>query len=134
MLDFPGGQQSSQGLPVGASHSITASWLRTGSPDTKAEGLEGQINRLADLIGRLEDKVRASVSMHGAVPWVSPQPHHLPALVGTEVTKRWPCPSLCRGMHGPQVGAGLLVVVVEDITSDELTAAIECGTINCKFI
>ncbi|PKK23149.1 N-terminal EF-hand calcium binding protein 2 [Columba livia] len=28
----------------------------TGSPDTKAEGLEGQINRLAELIGRLEDK------------------------------------------------------------------------------
>ncbi|KAM6058063.1 N-terminal EF-hand calcium-binding protein 2 [Chlamydotis macqueenii] len=27
-----------------------------GSPDTKAEGLEGQINRLAELIGRLEDK------------------------------------------------------------------------------
>ncbi|NXE20478.1 NECA2 protein, partial [Ardeotis kori] len=28
----------------------------TGSPDTKVEGLEGQINRLAELIGRLEDK------------------------------------------------------------------------------
>ncbi|NXD24567.1 NECA2 protein, partial [Spelaeornis formosus] len=32
------------------------SWLCTGSPDTKAEGLEGQINRLAKLIGKLEDK------------------------------------------------------------------------------
>ncbi|NXG93145.1 NECA2 protein, partial [Stercorarius parasiticus] len=30
--------------------------FQTGSPDTKAEGLEGQINRLAELIGRLEDK------------------------------------------------------------------------------
>ncbi|KAM9508918.1 N-terminal EF-hand calcium-binding protein 2 isoform 2-T2 [Guaruba guarouba] len=27
-----------------------------GSPDTKVEGLEGQINRLAELIGKLEDK------------------------------------------------------------------------------
>lgn len=43
------------------------SWLCAGSPDTKAEGLEGQINRLAKLIGKLEDKVRASVSLHGAV-------------------------------------------------------------------
>ncbi|NXU06522.1 NECA2 protein, partial [Buphagus erythrorhynchus] len=39
-----------------APHSITASWLCAGSPDTKAEGLEGQINRLAKLIGKLEDK------------------------------------------------------------------------------
>uniref|UniRef100_A0A8C3UWE6 N-terminal EF-hand calcium binding protein 2 n=1 Tax=Catharus ustulatus TaxID=91951 RepID=A0A8C3UWE6_CATUS len=31
-------------------------WLCAGSPDTKAEGLEGQINRLAKLIGKLEDK------------------------------------------------------------------------------
>ncbi|XP_010158109.1 PREDICTED: N-terminal EF-hand calcium-binding protein 2, partial [Eurypyga helias] len=30
--------------------------FQTGSPDAKAEGLEGQINRLAELIGRLEDK------------------------------------------------------------------------------
>ncbi|XP_074957803.1 N-terminal EF-hand calcium-binding protein 2 isoform X2 [Phalacrocorax aristotelis] len=30
--------------------------FQTGSPDTKVEGLEGQINRLAELIGRLEDK------------------------------------------------------------------------------
>ncbi|KAF1614973.1 N-terminal EF-hand calcium-binding protein 2, partial [Eudyptes chrysolophus] len=30
--------------------------FQTGSSDTKAEGLEGQINRLAELIGRLEDK------------------------------------------------------------------------------
>ncbi|NXN35837.1 NECA2 protein, partial [Rhinoptilus africanus] len=30
--------------------------FQTGCPDTKAEGLEGQINRLAELIGRLEDK------------------------------------------------------------------------------
>ncbi|NXJ67034.1 NECA2 protein, partial [Rostratula benghalensis] len=30
--------------------------FQTGSPDTKAEGLEGQINRLAELISRLEDK------------------------------------------------------------------------------
>ncbi|KAM6123797.1 N-terminal EF-hand calcium-binding protein 2 [Phoenicopterus ruber ruber] len=30
--------------------------VQTGPPDTKAEGLEGQINRLAELIGRLEDK------------------------------------------------------------------------------
>ncbi|NXG61931.1 NECA2 protein, partial [Hemiprocne comata] len=30
--------------------------LQSGSPETKAEGLEGQINRLAELIGRLEDK------------------------------------------------------------------------------
>ncbi|XP_039238513.1 N-terminal EF-hand calcium-binding protein 2 isoform X2 [Pipra filicauda] len=30
--------------------------LQAGSPDTKAEGLEGQINRLAKLIGKLEDK------------------------------------------------------------------------------
>ncbi|NXX50659.1 NECA2 protein, partial [Tricholaema leucomelas] len=30
--------------------------FQAGSPDTKAEGLEGQINRLAELIGRLEDK------------------------------------------------------------------------------
>ncbi|NXA23931.1 NECA2 protein, partial [Ibidorhyncha struthersii] len=30
--------------------------FQTGSPDAKAEGLEGQINRLAKLIGRLEDK------------------------------------------------------------------------------
>ncbi|XP_054696531.1 N-terminal EF-hand calcium-binding protein 2 isoform X2 [Grus americana] len=30
--------------------------FQMGSPDTKAEGLEGQINRLAELIGRLEDK------------------------------------------------------------------------------
>ncbi|NXU68944.1 NECA2 protein, partial [Horornis vulcanius] len=37
-------------------HSITVSWLCAGSPDTKAEGLEGQINRLAKLIGKLEDK------------------------------------------------------------------------------
>uniref|UniRef100_A0A663MIA3 N-terminal EF-hand calcium binding protein 2 n=1 Tax=Athene cunicularia TaxID=194338 RepID=A0A663MIA3_ATHCN len=66
-----------------ASHPITASWLCTGSPDTKAEGLEGQINRLAELIGRLEDKVRASVSMLGASPWVFLQPHHLPDLVET---------------------------------------------------
>lgn len=73
--------------------------------------------------------------MCGADPWVSLQPHHLPALVGTEVTKRWPCPSLCRGVHGPWVGAGFLVVVVlEDITSDELMAAIECGTINYEII
>ncbi|NXP55657.1 NECA2 protein, partial [Heliornis fulica] len=34
----------------------TASRLCAASPDTKAEGLEGQINRLAELIGRLEDK------------------------------------------------------------------------------
>ncbi|KFW64896.1 N-terminal EF-hand calcium-binding protein 2, partial [Pygoscelis adeliae] len=61
--------------------------FQTGSSDTKAEGLEGQINRLAKLIGRLEDKVRASISVCGADPWVSLQPHHLPALVGTEVTK-----------------------------------------------
>ncbi|NWU46659.1 NECA2 protein, partial [Dromas ardeola] len=45
--------------------------FQTGSPDTKAEGLEGQINRLAELIGRLEDKVGASVSTRGAVLWVS---------------------------------------------------------------
>ncbi|NXU78137.1 NECA2 protein, partial [Oreotrochilus melanogaster] len=44
-------------------HPITASWLCTGSPDTKAEGLEGQINRLAELISRLEDKVRTSCHM-----------------------------------------------------------------------
>uniref|UniRef100_A0A8C4TYL8 N-terminal EF-hand calcium binding protein 2 n=1 Tax=Falco tinnunculus TaxID=100819 RepID=A0A8C4TYL8_FALTI len=50
------GQQGSWGVPEGASHSITASRLHTGSSDTKAEGLEGQINRLAELIGRLEDK------------------------------------------------------------------------------
>ncbi|XP_064242757.1 N-terminal EF-hand calcium-binding protein 2 [Passer domesticus] len=30
--------------------------VQAGSPDTKAEGLEGQINRLAKLIGKLEDK------------------------------------------------------------------------------
>ncbi|XP_061200076.1 N-terminal EF-hand calcium-binding protein 2 isoform X2 [Neopsephotus bourkii] len=30
--------------------------FQSGSPDTKAEGLEGQINRLAELIGKLEDK------------------------------------------------------------------------------
>ncbi|NXX76465.1 NECA2 protein, partial [Urocolius indicus] len=30
--------------------------FQAGSPDTKVEGLEGQINRLAELIGRLEDK------------------------------------------------------------------------------
>ncbi|KAL2300308.1 hypothetical protein Nmel_012279, partial [Mimus melanotis] len=30
--------------------------FQTSSPDTKAEGLEGQINRLAKLIGKLEDK------------------------------------------------------------------------------
>ncbi|XP_010165676.1 N-terminal EF-hand calcium-binding protein 2-like, partial [Antrostomus carolinensis] len=30
--------------------------FQTGSLNTKAEGLEGQINRLAELIGRLEDK------------------------------------------------------------------------------
>ncbi|KFP85009.1 N-terminal EF-hand calcium-binding protein 2, partial [Apaloderma vittatum] len=30
--------------------------FQTGSPDAKAEGLEGQINRLAELVGRLEDK------------------------------------------------------------------------------
>ncbi|NXJ90363.1 NECA2 protein, partial [Corythaixoides concolor] len=30
--------------------------FQTGSPDAKAEGLEGQINRLAELIGKLEDK------------------------------------------------------------------------------
>ncbi|XP_009075699.1 PREDICTED: N-terminal EF-hand calcium-binding protein 2, partial [Acanthisitta chloris] len=30
--------------------------FQTGSPDSKAEGLEGQINRLAKLIGKLEDK------------------------------------------------------------------------------
>ncbi|NXK97592.1 NECA2 protein, partial [Formicarius rufipectus] len=30
--------------------------FQAGSPDTKAEGLEGQINRLAKLIGKLEDK------------------------------------------------------------------------------
>lgn len=30
--------------------------FQTGSPDIKAEGLEGQINRLAKLIGKLEDK------------------------------------------------------------------------------
>ncbi|KAM4639941.1 N-terminal EF-hand calcium-binding protein 2 isoform 6-T12 [Amazona ochrocephala] len=29
---------------------------QSGSPDTKVEGLEGQINRLAELIGKLEDK------------------------------------------------------------------------------
>ncbi|KFQ35694.1 N-terminal EF-hand calcium-binding protein 2, partial [Mesitornis unicolor] len=33
--------------------------FQTGSPDTKAEGLEGQINRLAELIGRLGGKGRA---------------------------------------------------------------------------
>ncbi|XP_010182816.1 PREDICTED: N-terminal EF-hand calcium-binding protein 2, partial [Mesitornis unicolor] len=32
--------------------------FQTGSPDTKAEGLEGQINRLAELIGRLGGKGR----------------------------------------------------------------------------
>uniref|UniRef100_A0A8C5TWQ8 N-terminal EF-hand calcium-binding protein 2 n=1 Tax=Malurus cyaneus samueli TaxID=2593467 RepID=A0A8C5TWQ8_9PASS len=41
--------------------------FQAGSPDTKAEGLEGQINRLAKLIGKLEDKVRASVCLRGAV-------------------------------------------------------------------
>ncbi|XP_030367224.1 N-terminal EF-hand calcium-binding protein 2 isoform X4 [Strigops habroptila] len=30
--------------------------FQSGSPDAKVEGLEGQINRLAELIGRLEDK------------------------------------------------------------------------------
>ncbi|KAM9374180.1 N-terminal EF-hand calcium-binding protein 2 [Phaethornis superciliosus] len=30
--------------------------FQSGSPDTKVEGLEGQINRLAELISRLEDK------------------------------------------------------------------------------
>ncbi|XP_005152300.1 N-terminal EF-hand calcium-binding protein 2 isoform X2 [Melopsittacus undulatus] len=30
--------------------------FQSGSPDTKVEGLEGQINRLAELIGKLEDK------------------------------------------------------------------------------
>ncbi|KFP64931.1 N-terminal EF-hand calcium-binding protein 2, partial [Cariama cristata] len=34
--------------------------FQTGSPDTKAEGLEGQINRLAELIGRLEDKAASA--------------------------------------------------------------------------
>ncbi|KGL86642.1 N-terminal EF-hand calcium-binding protein 2, partial [Charadrius vociferus] len=47
--------------------------FQTGCPDTKAEGLEGQINRLAELIGRMEGKGRASASRRGAVPWVSPQ-------------------------------------------------------------
>lgn len=28
MLDFPGGQWGSRGVPMGTSHSITASWLR----------------------------------------------------------------------------------------------------------
>ncbi|XP_074769396.1 N-terminal EF-hand calcium-binding protein 2 [Athene noctua] len=64
--------------PSKAGHSLTDTWydnpvpsysptswmvprehgksFQTGSPDTKAEGLEGQINRLAELIGRLEDK------------------------------------------------------------------------------
>ncbi|NWT01782.1 NECA2 protein, partial [Mionectes macconnelli] len=41
--------------------------FQAGSPDTKAEGLEGQIDRLAKLIGKLEDKVRASVSLCGTV-------------------------------------------------------------------
>lgn len=63
----PAGAQGSQGVPAGALHSISVSWLCTGSPDTKAEGLEGQINRLAKLIGKLEDKVRASISLRGAV-------------------------------------------------------------------
>ncbi|KFU94758.1 N-terminal EF-hand calcium-binding protein 2, partial [Chaetura pelagica] len=39
--------------------------LQSGSPDTKAEGLEGQSNRQAELIGRLEDKVRAILSTPG---------------------------------------------------------------------
>ncbi|NWS40532.1 NECA2 protein, partial [Probosciger aterrimus] len=30
--------------------------FQSGSPDSKVEGLEGQINRLAELIGKLEDK------------------------------------------------------------------------------
>lgn len=63
----PAAAQGAQGVPAGAPHSITASWLCAGSPDTKAEGLEGQINRLAKLIGKLEDKVRASISLCGAV-------------------------------------------------------------------
>uniref|UniRef100_A0A803W178 N-terminal EF-hand calcium binding protein 2 n=1 Tax=Ficedula albicollis TaxID=59894 RepID=A0A803W178_FICAL len=63
----PAAAQGSQEVPAGVPHSITASWLCTGSPDAKAEGLEGQINRLAKLIGKLEDKVRASISLRGAV-------------------------------------------------------------------
>lgn len=47
------------------------------------------------------------------------------------MTRRWPCPSLHHDMHGLGVGAGLLVVAeLEEVTSDELMAVVECGMIN----
>ncbi|XP_010002743.1 PREDICTED: N-terminal EF-hand calcium-binding protein 2 [Chaetura pelagica] len=85
--------------------------LQSGSPDTKAEGLEGQSNRQAELIGRLEDKVRAILSTPG-VSLGCPTTTSLPW---------WPtqkCPSSSRG---PWVGVGSLVV--ENTTSDEVPAA-----------
>lgn len=60
-------QQQHRALRRCLHHSITVSCLCAGFPDTKAEGLEGQINRLAKLIGKLEDKVRASTSLRRAV-------------------------------------------------------------------
>lgn len=107
-------------MPTGTSCPVTALWLGAGSPDTKAEGLEGQINRLAELIGRLEDKVRARVP---AAP-----PASLP-----RSGRRSPRHGHACGTHRPWVGAGLLLVV-EDLTGAELTAAVECGMMNWEFI
>lgn len=87
-------------MPTGTSCPVTALWLGAGSPDTKAEGLEGQINRLAELIGRLEDKVRTRP------PSGRRSPRHGHAC----------------GTHSPWVGAGLLLV--EDVTGAELTAVL----------
>lgn len=39
-------------------------YVPTGPSDPKEDGLEGQISRLAALIGRLEDKVRGSAYLH----------------------------------------------------------------------
>ncbi|KFM05834.1 N-terminal EF-hand calcium-binding protein 2, partial [Aptenodytes forsteri] len=68
--------------------------FQTGSSDTKAEGLEGQINRLAELIGRLEDKTlwfdlhqrlsdsestACTVRVPGHHPWGAGVSLHVPA-------------------------------------------------------
>uniref|UniRef100_A0A8C0FMN3 N-terminal EF-hand calcium binding protein 2 n=1 Tax=Bubo bubo TaxID=30461 RepID=A0A8C0FMN3_BUBBB len=52
-------EQTNPARSAAAPALLSTSWLilvQGGSPDTKAEGLEGQISRLAELIGRLEDK------------------------------------------------------------------------------
>uniref|UniRef100_A0A5F8G3K7 N-terminal EF-hand calcium-binding protein 2 n=1 Tax=Monodelphis domestica TaxID=13616 RepID=A0A5F8G3K7_MONDO len=49
--------------------------LPSGSPDTKEEGLEAQISRLAELIERLENKGRVGPAARLACDWLGQQPY-----------------------------------------------------------